>query len=73
MHVIKIYRKRHNLNRVAFAALVRVHYETVRMWEKRKTKPSATMTLRIEKATEGEVKRHELRPDFWPPEDSKAA
>jgi DNA-binding transcriptional regulator YdaS (Cro superfamily) len=26
---------------------------------------TAEMALRIEKATEGEIKRHELRPDIW--------
>ena len=65
MHPIKIYRKRHNMNRATFAAWMRVSYEAVRLWEKRRTMPAPKMAMKIEKMTKGEIGRHELRPDLW--------
>ena len=73
MHPIKVYRKHHKLDRYTFAAWVGVTYEAVRRWEKRKLRLGPKMAIKIERLTEGEIGRHELRPDLWPPEDTKAA
>ena len=66
MHPIKVYRKHHKLDRYTFAAWVGVTYEAVRRWEKRKLRPGPKMAIKIERLTEGEIGRHELRPDLWP-------
>ena len=73
MPIISQYRERHNLTIGGFGQLVGVTYEAVRRWENGQLRPGAQMAIKIEKATEGEIGRHEIRPDLWSPEEFKEA
>ncbi len=53
------------------AALARqcgVKTQTVHCWLKRFKRAPTERALQIEKIVNGEVTRHELRPDFYPPD-----
>lgn len=73
MPIISEYRERHNLTIGDFGQLVGVTYEAVRRWEKGQLRPGAQRAITIEKATEGEIGRHEIRPDLWSREDFRIA
>ena len=60
----RIYRERQGLTLEAFGALVGVKKSAVCKWEQG-VKPSPASVIEIERATKGEVKRSELRPDLW--------
>lgn len=51
----------------ALAARLGVSYQAIQQWEKSGRIP-AERVLEVEKATEGLVTRHQLRPDLYPSE-----
>lgn len=51
----------------ALAANIGVTYQAIQQWEKAGRVP-AERAIQIERATDGEVTRHELRPDLYPEE-----
>ena len=50
------------------AVKLRIAASTLRSLENGSRRFTAEMALAIERATNGEVTRHELRPDLWPDE-----
>lgn len=55
----------------ALAASCGVRYQAIQQW-RRRGRPPAERVLAIEEATGGQVTRHQLRPDIYPPEDRAA-
>lgn len=51
----------------ALAARMGVTYQAIQQWEKTGRVP-AERAIELERATDGEVTRHELRPDLYPEE-----
>ncbi|MNM28142.1 helix-turn-helix protein [compost metagenome] len=67
---IATYRKEKGLSQQAFAELLTASGSPatqglVSQWEKGAT-ISADRAIEIEKATDGEISRSDLRPDYWP-------
>ncbi len=68
---IPTYRKTHGLSQVAFAALLTERgspatQSLVSQWESGNTAISGDRAIEIERVTDGEISRGDLRPDFWP-------
>lgn len=68
---ILTYRKTKELSQAAFAALltakgVPTTQALVSQWEQGATTITAERAVDIERATDGEVRRGDLRPDLWP-------
>ena len=53
------------------AAVLGVRRQAVEQWMQRGTVP-ANRVLAVEEATRGKIKRHELRPDIYPPRSARA-
>ena len=62
---IAAYRAKHALTLSAFGALIGVQKSVVSKWENGQQKPSVENAAAIERATNGELRRHDLRPDVW--------
>jgi DNA-binding transcriptional regulator YdaS (Cro superfamily) len=60
-------------SQVALAKAVGKTQKHVWNWMNRDKRVPAEYVLDIEKATNGQVSRHELRPDIYPPEDNQDA
>lgn len=61
------------VTQVELARRVEVTPGMVWQWVHSHRKIAAENVLKIEKATEGKVSRHELRPDLYPRESSRTA
>ena len=70
MSNIRPYREKHGLTLEAFGALVGVKKSAVSKWE-RGVQPSAVSAILIERVTDGEVRRSQLRPDLWSDDTSR--
>ena len=64
-HPIAAYRAKHSLTLRGFADLIGVQKAIVSKWENRQQNPSIENAIAIERATGGDLPRHELRPDVW--------
>lgn len=60
-------------SQAALAKALGVKPQHIWNWINRDKKVPAEQVLLIEAATRGEVKRHELRPDIYPPTERAAA
>ena len=60
------------VSQAAFASQLGVTQGLVWQWLNGRTKIVAERVLQIERATDGKVTRHELRPDLYPPEAETA-
>jgi len=72
---IATFRKAKNLSQAAFAALLTdagspATQSLVSQWEQGSTTITAERAVEIERATDGEIRRGELRPDLWTDGDS---
>lgn len=67
---ISEYLERHNLSQLDFARRLGVSQGLVWQWMEGRTKVTAERALQIEKHTDGEVTRHELRPDLYQAEQA---
>lgn len=62
---IKTYLEKHDLTQQQFADLVGVSQGQIGHWIHKRQQVSATAAVLIEKNTDGEIKRSELRPDIF--------
>ena len=65
MQAIKRYMTRHSLTQKDFAKIVRVQQSMVSQWLSGTRPMGAERAVEIEKRTNGEIKRHDLRPDIF--------
>lgn len=66
MKPLKKYLKEHQLNQTQFAEKVGVNQGLVSMWLSGKVRMTPEWVLQVEKVTERELSRYELRPDIYP-------
>jgi len=64
-NAISKFRRAKNLTLEQFGNLVGVQKAAVSKWEKGIAGPSPTKAIEIERATEGELPRWQVRPDLW--------
>lgn len=64
---IQSYLKKHRLSQEQFARKLEVTQGAVWQWINGRANVSPQMAKKIEKATRGQIKRHELRPDVYEP------
>lgn len=60
-------------SQTALANIVGVKQQYVWNWLNKNKSVPAEYVIPIEKATKGEITRHELRPDIYPSEEQKTA
>lgn len=63
---IKAYLKKHKLSQEVFADQVGVSQGLVWQWLDGRTRITAERAIEIEDKTDGEITRHDLRPDLYP-------
>ena len=59
-------------SQAALAKAIGVKPQHVWNWLNRDSRVPAERVLEIERATEGQVTRHDLRPDLYPPQEQAA-
>lgn len=62
---IKSYRARTQLSQTQFARLIGATQGLISHWENDRQPPGPEMALAIERATQGAIKRSDLRPDLF--------
>ncbi len=66
MKLLQKYLKKHQLNQTQFAEKIGVNQGLVSMWLHDKVRMKPEWALKVERATDGELTRYELRPDIYP-------
>jgi DNA-binding transcriptional regulator YdaS (Cro superfamily) len=66
MKQLQTYLKKHQLNQTSFAEKVGANQGLVSMWLHGKVRMTPKWVLEVEKKTEGELSRYDLRPDVYP-------
>jgi len=64
-NAISDFRRSKNLTLEQFGHLVGVQKAAVSKWEKGIAGPSPALAIEIEKATNGQLSRWDVRPDLW--------
>lgn len=72
MKLLKKYLKDTGLTQTEFAEKAGVNQGLVSQWLSGKLKVSAERVIAVERATEGKLSRHDLRPDIYPRDDRAA-
>lgn len=62
---LQSYLKKHNLSQEAFAKSLHVSKGLVWQWLNGRTRITGEMAVRIERATDGEVRRQDLLPELY--------
>lgn len=70
---LKEYLAKHELTQTEFASRVPVNQGLLSQWLSGRRRIAAEHVLNIERATAGNVTRHDLRPDIYPRENNAAA
>ena len=70
---LKMYLQRSGRTQTELARALGVTAPLVWQWLNGYRRVGASQVLKIERATDGAVQRHELRPDLYPPEEHLAA
>jgi DNA-binding transcriptional regulator YdaS (Cro superfamily) len=66
MKLLEKYMRDHQLNQTQFADKVGVNQGLVSMWLNQKVQMAPKWALKVERVTEGELSRYDLRPDIYP-------
>lgn len=70
---IKAYLAKHGLSQEEFGKKIGVSQGLVWQWLDGRTRITAERAKEIAEKTDGEITRHDLRPDLYPPEPERAA
>lgn len=69
---LRTYLESNDITQSAFAARLGVTQGLVWQWLEKRTTITAERAIQIEAATEGQVRRHDLRPDLYPRNEAAA-